>query len=346
MYFSTLSLLAFASGAALAKPTSQHGSRAATLPLPYRTIFQLSDTIPGSWFENIAIRENGDLLVTMLSPYADTYLIQQPFSSSPNASIISKIKGANGSIGITEVKPDTFAISAGTFSALAVPVPGTMGVWELSLAGPKPTTRLIASMPEAGFLNGATSISDGFSYAVLVADGQLGVVWRVDLTTGKYEIAVNVPEMAPVSGSAIIIGVNGVKVHDGYLYWSNSNMVSIFRIAINKKGFPVEGAAVELIAYFDGDNIDDFDIDANGAFWVATNDGDTVVVAKKNSTEVVVLGSSTELTVAGDTALAFGQTKSDKDIVYVVTGGAQLRPVNGTLTEPAKIIAINRAGFK
>ncbi|KAI3327800.1 hypothetical protein HD806DRAFT_335267 [Xylariaceae sp. AK1471] len=350
MYLSTLSLLAIASGTALAIPSPECAPDAAKLPLPARTIYQLGDSIPGSWFENVALRQNGDLLVTMLQPNASVYSIQQPLSESPKASIIS-IGNANGTTGIAETSPDVFAIAAGLWSDLAVPVTGTMALWRLDLTGPEPTTRLITNMPEAGLLNGVTSISLGSSPAVLVADSGLDLVWRVDLVTGAYETAVKVPEMAAVPDHvAPQLGVNGVKARDGYLYFSNSNLASIFRIAIDENGYALDGAEAEQVAKFDVDNIDDFAIDENGDYWAATNLNDTVAVARMDSigtAGTAVVGSRTQLTVAGDTALALGgRTESDKNIVYVVTGGALGRPVNGTVTEPAKVVAVDKTGFR
>ncbi|KAI1155365.1 hypothetical protein F4825DRAFT_408326 [Nemania diffusa] len=346
MHFPTLKvLLASACSIAVATPTLYSAAHAASLPLPARTIFQLDSTIPYSWFENIAIRGNGDLLVTMLSPQASIYSVQRPLSDSPKVSIIN-IDNANGLLGIVETSPDVFAVAGGTFSSLAVPVPGTMGIWEVNFRGAKPTTRVIAKIPEAGFLNGVTNVPGSLSSAILVADNGISQVWRVDLKTGKYEAAAaDVPQMKPLPNATLAIGVNGLKTRGGDLYFSNSNLASVFRLPIDKNGFAAQGAEASLVAKFDADNIDDFLIDEKGEYWAATNFENTVAVAKIHSTGVVVAGTTTTLTVAGDTALAIGRTKSDKDIIYVVTGGALNRPVNGTITEPAKIVAINRAGF-
>ncbi|KAJ8130150.1 hypothetical protein O1611_g3480 [Lasiodiplodia mahajangana] len=346
MHSSTLiALLASACGTALCTPTPYGAAHAAKLPLPSRTIFQLNDSIPNSWFENIAIRRNGDLLVTMLSPQASLYTVQGPLSDSPQVSVIG-IDNANGLVGIAETSPDVFAVAAGTFDALAAPVPGTMAVWEVDFNGPEPTTRLIANMPEAGFLNGVVTIPGSSSPAILVADNGISQVWRVDVKTGKYETAAaNVPQMQPLPNATLPLGVNGVKIRDGNLYFSNSNLASIFRMPIDENGIAVQGAEAKLVAKFDADDIDDFLIDERGEYWAATNFENTVAVAKMYSTGVVVVGSPTTLTVAGDTALAFGRTEKDKNIVYVPTGGALARPVNGTVTEPAKIVAIDRSGF-
>ncbi|KAI1364332.1 hypothetical protein F5Y08DRAFT_307311 [Xylaria arbuscula] len=220
-----------------------------------------------------------------------------------------------------------------------------MTVWELDLRKEEPATRVITKIPESGFLNGVTSIS-GCSSAVLVADTGLSLVWRVDTATGQYEKAAEVPEMLPVANATMQLGVNGVHVRGGYLYFDNSNRGAIYRLPIDKRGIAVEGAEAELVAQLaNGANMDDFLIDEEGRFWAATNSGNSVEVVDGDSPSVIVAGSLTQLTVAGDTALALGRTKEDKNIVYVVTGGALAAPVNGTVTEPAKVVAIDKTGF-
>ncbi|KAI0200567.1 hypothetical protein F4808DRAFT_428316 [Astrocystis sublimbata] len=344
MHFTTSTLLALACGNAFAAPTPQNAPRSANLPLPARTIFQLDSTANDSWFENIAIRRNGDLLVTMTQPNASLYSIRRPLSDSPEASVIN-IKDANGLTGIVETSPDVFAVAGATFSALAEAVAGTSKVWEVDFRGPEPTTRLIVKMPEAVLLNGLASISTCSSSAILIADSGLSRVWRVDMKTGAYETAVEIPEMQSVADAPIPLGVNGLKIRNGYLYFSNSNLAAVYRLRIDQRGMAAKGAQAELIAEFHTDDIDDFEIDERGQIWAATNFNNTVAVDGPGSAATVVVGRSTDLTVAGDTALAFGRTKGDKNIVYTVTGGALARPVNGTITEPAKIVAIDRTGF-
>ncbi|KAI1351855.1 hypothetical protein F5Y01DRAFT_281342 [Xylaria sp. FL0043] len=343
MYPSIWALLAFASTTTLATPTP--AVHATKLPLPAHTIFQLSDNPPTSWFENIAARQNGDLLVTMLSPNASVYSIQQPLSGSPKSSIIN-IENATGLLGITETAPDVFAVVGGLFGDLAVPVPGSMSVWEVDVTGSEPKTRLIANVPEAGIFNGAATVSSCSSSAVLVADNALNLVWRIDLKTGEYETAAEVPEMKGVANASVPLGVNGLKIRGEYLYFSNSNLASIFRLPIDERGVAAQEAKAELVAKLDVPFMDDFLIDEEGKYWGATNSGNTVVVAKEGTGSVVVAGKATELTVAGVTALALGRTEKDKNIVYAVTGATITSPVNGTVSESAKVVAIDRAGFE
>ena len=60
----------------------------------------------------------------------------------------------------------------------------------------------------------------------------------------------------------------------------------------------------------------------------------------KSGKAKIVVGSVSEMTVAGSTALAFGRGKKDKDVFYVSTGGGLFKPINGTVTEGAKVVAV------
>ncbi|CAJ2507615.1 Uu.00g088010.m01.CDS01 [Anthostomella pinea] len=340
------SILALVFGLSLAMASPLHAVRAASLPLPSRTIFQLNET--DTWFENIAVRANGDLLVTMLQPAATVYTLKQPYSSSPEFSIVHTFDNANGTLGIVETSPDVFLVVSGQFSSLAVPVPGSLVAWELSLVDPEPTVREIVSFADIELANGLTKVpTDDDSNIVLVADSVAGSVWRFDFNTGAHEVVLHTEEMAPVpNATTISLGINGVHFRDGYLYFSNSDLLTIYRVRFDQQGYPAPNATVDIVATIDAVPVDDFTIDRKGYLWAATNFDNKVVAIRPDGSSVVVAGGLTELTVAGDTADAFGRTQDDFHVLYVVTGGGLASPVNGTITEPAKIVAINTAGFE
>ena len=56
---------------------------------------------------------------------------------------------------------------------------------------------------------------------------------------------------------------------------------------------------------------------------------------------VTVDGSQYQLTVAGDTACHFGRRQTDRKTLYVVTDGGLADPVNGTVVEGGKAIALD-----
>ncbi|KAF9765123.1 hypothetical protein IL306_002645 [Fusarium sp. DS 682] len=191
------------------------------------------------------------------------------------------------------------------------------------------------------FLNGVAAIP-GRPDAVLVSDSLAGFVGRLDLSTGVFDDSAFVfPEMAPISAGAF--GINGIKVRNNYLYFTNSNAVKIYRIQITAAGYPAKGAKPQLVADLSSSAsfFDDFEFDTNGNIYAATNfDNSIVFVDVKTGKWKTVVGGVHEMTVAGSTAAAFGRGKKDKNTLYVSTSGALGKPVDGTKTEGAKVVAV------
>lgn len=310
--------------------------------LRHKTIAQLNNT--GTWFENVISQQNGDLLITMMAPNASIYRLRNPASPHPELSLVHTIPDADGLLGIAETGPDTVVVAGSRFEAPASPTPGTMAVWEVKV-GPEPSTaRKIVDIPEAGMLNGVAWVPGRQqATAVLIADSAQGVIYRVDVATGAYEIVVDAPETKLVSGSAFEAGANGAKVRGGYLYWSNSNLVAFYRVEIDARGYPAPGAGIEQVATAANAAtiVDDFAFDQRGDIWSTTNLDYTLVKVAPGGSAFVVLGGPGQLVMAGNAAAAFGQTPADKHILYVVTDGALASPVNGTIIEPAKVVAVD-----
>ncbi|KAI0440624.1 hypothetical protein F4803DRAFT_552910 [Xylaria telfairii] len=303
---------------------------------PAHNVFQFNET--GTWLENIAIRANGDLLTTMLTPTASLYTLKQPYSATREFSLLHTFENATGLLGITEISNDNFAVLSTELDNTSNPVPGSSTIWGVSFERDEFSTRQIASIPDVLLPNGITSIPN--SSVVLLADSIGGTVTRCDTLTGICEVVLERTETKSVSSALNPLGINGLHYRNGYIYWSNSNLVSIFRMRVDKQGYPVPNAKVETIGTVDALLIDDFAEDYAGRFYVATGGNNTIVELRQNGSSEVMAGSLTELTVAGCTAAAFGRTVHDRTTLYVVTNGAIRAPVNGAI-EPGKIVALD-----
>ncbi|KAI0454115.1 hypothetical protein F5B21DRAFT_525183 [Xylaria acuta] len=306
---------------------------------PAQNVFQFNET--GTWLENIAVRTNGDLLATMLNPTASLYTLKRPYSATREFSLLHTFENATGLLGITETSNDNFAILSIALGNASSPVPGSSTIWGVSFIHDTFNTRKIASIPEVLVPNGITSIPD--SSAVLVSDSFGGTVTRCDTLTGICETVLKRTETEPDPGNVEPTGINGLHYRNGYIYWSNSNLVSIFRIRVDREGYPATNAKVETVGKVDASFIDDFAEDYAGRFYVATGPNNIIVELQRDGSSAVVAGSLTGLTVAGSTAAAFGRTVHDSRTLYVVTNGAINAPVNGK-TEPAKIVAVDTPG--
>ncbi|KAJ4264215.1 hypothetical protein NW762_005409 [Fusarium torreyae] len=322
---------------------------ALTHSLPAKTLSQLP---LGTWLENIAVRSNGDVLATELWPSANVYTLPSPESRYTGLKKLVSIPSITGLLGIAEVPrrlgmPETFIAVGSKATALSKLSPGTFEAWAIEFPGNplyegNVQIRRISRMTRnSTFLNGVTAIP-GRSDAVLVSDSKAGFVGRLNLFTGAFDTDAFVfPELAPVSADAF--GANGIKIRNGHLYFINSNAVKIYRIKITAAGYPAKGAKPQLVADLSSGVgfLDDFAFDSVGNIFAASNlDNSIVFVNTKTGKWKTVVGGVGEMTVAGSTAVAFGHGKA-KNTLFVSTGGALFKPVNGTKTEGAKVVAVN-----
>jgi len=304
---------------------------------PSRTVIRFND-VP-TWVENIAARANGNLLLTLFLPNASLYQVENPSSRSPTLSLAHHFEEVDGLLGITESTPDKFFVLGGKLVDTTTPVNGTFVLFEVSFASTSAVSvRTVAHFPDAVLPNGVTTIPEARHIAI-VADSDAGLIFRVDTRTGRHETIIQGPETARTK----IVGANGVTVRDGYLYWTNSDLISVYRIRIDSGGFPARGAKVELVVAVKGAPLfDDFAFDERGNIWVATNLDNELYVADLCGSSKLVLGGPNNTLLAGDTAAVFGRTRADRGVLYVSTSGAfATGGVNGQPPEPGTVVAVD-----
>jgi hypothetical protein len=325
------------------------------LPLPARTVAQLSTT--PTWLENIVVRPNGDLLVTQLAPSPILYTIKNPSSENATLEPIYQFRATNVTdlLGIAETTPDTYAIIAGNATANSTGYVGTFSVWQATFASPNtsiPTVHKLANIPQAKLLNGAVALPSDPSI-LIIADSQFGLLFRFDTQARTSEIIADRPELKPYPqqrNATVGFGVNGVRIRDGWLYFSNSDLVSIYRVPITSTGYIPHSprAKVQLYANLTvvADFVDDFTFGADGTLWAVSNFGNNVIAVSSGGKKIeIVAGEEGRLTLAGDTAAAFGRTDRDRDVLYVCTAGGLGNPVNGSVVEPGKVVGVDTKGY-
>jgi hypothetical protein len=222
-------------------------------------------------------------------------------------------------------------------------------------------------VPEAGLINGIVTLtypssgddsgSDNSNKktngAILMADSTIGHIAILDVVTGAHRIWLESPETQVPAPPASQLGVNGLKIFNGYLYFTNSGQSIFCRVKLKSDGEP--DGSVEVLAKVFGD---DFCFDRKGGAWIAQNAQNTVSVIEEHDgawTVTVVDGAIGSLEVAGGTSCVFGQKKKDSkrddgdsdsdETLYLMTTGALLAPVNGTVVEGGKVVAIDTHEF-
>ena len=299
-----------------------------------------------TWLENIAVRSNGQLLVTRIDQ-PELYQVD-PFPPH-GAILVHNFTEAHalGLLGIAEIEQDVFAVIAGSWSDKTFNyTAGSYSVWRVDLRSyysASPKISKITDIPSALFLNGMTLLP-GTPQTVLISDSAAGVVYRLNTMTSAYDIVLEDDTMKPAADAFAVLGINGVRYHDGYLYYTNSLKELFCRVAVNPSTGQALGRYEVLATGIIGD---DFAIAVSGDGTITayiTGDPSNVltrVEIKPDDVEVkVVAGNKNSTVIAGDTAAAFGRTNKDKGILYVVTNGGIAAPVNGTFIEGGKVLAV------
>lgn len=298
-----------------------------------KTLFQLTNQ--STWFENIAIRPNGTLLATRLD-VPEVWSIDPATSTGTCLLRLPASEPANALTGICEVTPDVFAIGTTIYDLTGVgPTAGSGSVWLVDLSGGAVKLDKIADTPDIGAINGMATWD---SKTVLLTDCLHGKIYKLDIETGVYSIALQDETMTLPPNAPFPFAINGLKVHrapsQAYVYYTTTTRQSVYRLPVTsglEPCGPVETLAQGLLA-------DDIAIAEDGTVYVCTNTMNTIVkIPAAGGGEVVtVAGQAEGMELAGSTACVLSQ---DEGTLYVSTAGGNAMPVDGR-TEPAKIVEI------
>jgi hypothetical protein len=151
------------------------------------------------------------------------------------------------------------------------------GIWAL---GPGGSPHRIAALPAGSFPNGlALDARHGYLYA---ADGVPGSIWRVPVDGGPAAVWASGGPLALVS----LLGANGVKVHHGAVWVTNTDQGTLLRIPVTSKGAagPIRTVASGLTG------VDDFAFIGRGhTVLAALNVPNEVALVRADGTHTIVL---------------------------------------------------------
>lgn len=299
-----------------------------------------------TWVENLAVRSNGNILVTILTA-------PQVWSIDPTshaAELVYEFPEATAALGISELEHDVFAVAVGNLSSTSFKgTKGSWGVWTIDLTclDEDAKVRNAVAIDEALFLNGMTTLSSEPG-TVLVADSALGVVFSANTTSGKYTTALDEPAFKPNTSAPFALGINGIHVREEWLYFINSFASPLLgRVPINANGTaagPVETVVAGATFHNNlGGLADDFTFDDSGNAFVTTDPSNTLIKVSPAGSVTVVAGGFNQSVIAGDTAAAFGRTVEDRHTLYITTNGGLADPPPGGLVG-GKLVAIEGVG--
>ncbi|KAK4443075.1 hypothetical protein QBC34DRAFT_499252 [Podospora aff. communis PSN243] len=277
-----LFLLASTASLTLATPTNPpHHAVKATELLQFPNSTRL---------ENLKILPNGHIITGSLG--STTVYTVDPHADPPTPNPLVTLPRGTSLFGITPLSHGLYAIVSGNASATPHRyVPGSYQIHVISpLSSGTGEDRILRDsipIPNYEFVNGLTTLPKKRD-VILAADSFSGEILRIDTVTHEITTAFKSPVLGYGNATeGLLIGVNGIRVKSGWLYFTNSRLGTFSRVKIDEDGFPVGGKEAEvgviatLPGYEDGEHLwDDFDLDERGDAYVTAHPASLVKLAE------------------------------------------------------------------
>ncbi|EFX00254.1 hypothetical protein CMQ_7256 [Grosmannia clavigera kw1407] len=303
-----------------------------------------------SWAENLAVRASGEILVSRLEAPA-VYQID-PATGAATLVYAWDASAYKGCLGIAEMTTDVFYVITSAFiDDDFVKQSGINSIFEVDMRAfvigsdgvvtTNATVRKLVDVPEADFLNGMAVLDDSY---ILVSDVYAGEIYKIDTATANYSVVISDPLMKfdYASHPPTNLGSNGIKIHDGCLYWTNTAAGFLARIAIDAGANPIGSSAIAVTGV---PKADDFFIRSDGVAFICQNQMDTLSVAyldnSASTPAYAIAGSNTSTILAGVTAAKFGRRSVDESTLYLSTSGALALAINGSVVVAGTISSID-----
>lgn len=331
----------------LAATTALFLASGAAALYPTRVVYEYPQN--HTWFENLAVRRDGSILITPEAHPAHQILSINPFDNS-SATVIATLPG-NASLGITEGAPDVFyVINTNQNLDPATTAAGPAHLYKLDFTCNNtrglPGVSELAAFEDNPSLNGLTTFNET---TLLAADSANGTVIAIDTVTGKYRTLVQDPLMAPRPEGALAEGINGVRFLNGTLYFLNSQQHLYASIDLDESAVAIGNATFIAHAAIEkgvNPNWDDFALSNDGVAYAATEQGNSIQRIMRKGTVEVIAGGLNSTDVIEPASAQFGRTEKDQNTLYVASTGGYIFPVqtaNGSVSTPARIVAIDLA---
>ena len=302
------------------------------------------------FLENLAVRADGSILVTVLN-HKQLWYVPAPDRGQP-VTPAPVYTFDHFAMGIVETEPDIFYV--GTVNQATLErfdmrgwVPGA----------PVRPTRVLTFDQPAG-LNGACPIAPR---VILLADSLAGLIWRVDLAddglTATPSVWLQHPTMAadPDNGFTSPIGpqpgINGIRyaARTNTVYYTSSAQKLFMRVSVDPAAHTPLGEP-DVVASDIG--ADDFCLDENAAVaYLTTHTANTIVQMPINAgtdvaTTSVVAGDPFNERFVGPSSVAWARGPADYGrIAYVTTDGGHTaieyhRPGSDGIIRPAQVVRV------
>ena len=285
----------------LALPTAE------ALPLtPVALARTLKAYAEGQWLESVKVGPDGTVYLTANT--GENYATGD--KSQARAQVIARAPDGRERVFFELPEGSTAGVIAfdGQGRMFMTGQGANLGVWRF---GPEGQGGLFAKLPRGAWPNGITAGPDEQLY---VADAALGIVWRIDPTTGVAERAIEADALRARRFIALAPGANGLHFFGRDLYVTVSDAARVLKFTLAKDGrFGTPSVFAEGIPG------DDFTIDDQGTLYITTHPFNTVVSVTQSGQRTIIANAAQG--IVGATDASFGVLPGDRDTLYISTDG-------------------------
>lgn len=281
----------------------------------------------GKQAENIKVRSSGEILVT-LDTAPELYQIN-PFRNQTGG-IAYRFEGYTSLFGIVEGTADIFYVIASNFSGppLYYGYEGSVSIFEVDLrdvsdlknSQSAAKVSKVVDVPPAQLLDGLVIVNhaDGL---LMSGDAQTGTLYLIDIRKQTVNAVLQDELLDSTSHEAAAglahIGVNGLKLYHGDLFFTNTAKGLYGRVPIDTTTGKPTGRPSILSSY--GTFVDDLSFDSVGNQFISEDENGVLLrtvqtTTAKNQTRLLAV-------LPGADSNAFGRTTLDKCILYSTFAG-------------------------
>jgi hypothetical protein len=283
-------------------------------PVAIQPATTVAEMPAGTFLENIAIGEGGTLHI---NSHLDGKVYRMGADRQPR--LWARVDGTIAGIALN---PDGSAIVSGWIKG-KVPA-----VFMVNAAG---RAEVLTQLDGGLFPNGVVKVAEG---RFLVADSYKGVIWEVDVETRSARIWLADDLLARANATNPTPAVNGLKLHGGMVYASNTAKQLLLKIPV------MDGRAGRPEVVLNNIGLDDFDLDPAGVLYGATHVYNSLVRIGRDGKVTVLAGLAQGM--AGSTAVAYSPVGGGQ--LFVTTnGGMSLPPAGGVQTGKVVQVTLTRA---
>jgi hypothetical protein len=213
-------------------------------------------------------------------------------------------------------------------------------VYVLSVPGESDSGILLDSIsaPGATGLNGMAALP-AMPRVVLSVDSHDSCIYRINTLTHVVDVAFADSPFG--HGPTFKVGINGLKIFNRYVYFTNSGQGTFARVKINDDGSKT--GDIEIVARLTrepprmGHAFDDFTLDFAGNAYATLNNNEIVKITP-DGTQTTFAGGNDSTVFRNPTSAA---TSQDGKSIYVSTAGATAGRTPGEMVFNSQIIQLS-----